>query len=103
MTTFTDTPPKDTPPRKINLGGRKTGANPTGQAGKPRMSAASIKKRLKEVINLSAAAIAMKNPFDAMVIGGNAEKIATAYAPLIERNPHVRKMFEYLEGAGAYG
>lgn len=97
---MTDTPPKSVPRPGIKR--TTTGTQAKSTTG-PKLSVASIKRRLTEAIRITAAGIMTRQPYDGMIIGENAELIADAYAPLIERNKQIRKAFEYLEGAGTYG
>lgn len=67
------------------------------------MTLPRIRARLAEFIATGAAFITMREPFDGTMIHANADKIADAYAPLIERNRRLQLMMMQLEKGGAYG
>lgn len=99
------TPPNGEAEVKLRLPPRTSTKTPPKResTATQRFTAARIKTRLTEWLNLAAAGITMRDPFDGLVIGMNADKLAEAYAPLIERDKRLQQLFAQLEKGGAYG
>jgi hypothetical protein len=95
-------PPSDAGGVKIPLrrGTRKATRIPADVKG---WTVSRIQGRLKEAISTVAAFASLREPFDGSIIFNNADKLAEAYAPLIERDKRLLQFFAQLEKGGAYG
>jgi hypothetical protein len=108
FTSETDTPPKEVvdeyPPVDENQdGGRKRRRR--SDAGKPRgpRKRNKLAPQIARAFHLVSAALVAVDPYDALVIGSNADKLGAAWGPVLERYPRVMQAIASLEKGGAWG
>lgn len=111
MSTAIADPEKDTPPGDVkpdDAAEREPKARkPRSDAGQPRgprkRRTSKLAPNLSAAFHMAAAALVAIDPFDAVVIGANADKLANAWAPVIEKNPRLLAAIANLEKGGVWG
>lgn len=81
--------------------GPRSTSGPRRSASKARVT--SLAGRLASGVSLAAAGLATVDPYSAAVVGGNAEKLANAWAPVIANNPRIVAAINHLEKGGNIG
>lgn len=102
-----DPPPpvvEDTAPRRTRRK-RKDAGRPRGPAG-PRaargLGRAAIRSKLAELAKLVGGLTAFVDQYDGAVIMANADQLADAWAPIVERHPRLKVAISGIEQGGVY-
>lgn len=80
---------------------------PRSDAGKPRgprkKRSSKLAPQITRGLHLAAAALTAVDPYDAVVVAANAEKLGNAWGPVLERYPRVMQAIGNLEKGGVWG